>query len=126
MTYDDWKARDDMLEPGRGWCPECEHSECDCLCCNEHCSQGRNQPSGHGFMDKDGDGLCDYETDFPAIERRCLHGPPEHRGRDLIVVAEGCDDNLPVRVYDEQGRSYSIFEVVNVGGQLVINLSGPA
>jgi hypothetical protein len=38
-----------------------------------------NQPSGHLFLDTDGDGLCDHETDFPALERRCLSGPEVHK-----------------------------------------------
>jgi hypothetical protein len=48
----------------------------------------------HAFVDTDGDGLCDFETDFAKdrpgfVERRCLQGKDDypHRLRDALSAS---------------------------------------
>lgn len=53
-----------------------------------------NLPSGHSFRDEDGDGLCDYVTDFSATERRCLklefeHSPSQRSNGSQDTPSEG-------------------------------------
>lgn len=49
----------------------------------------------HEFQDTDADGLCDYVTDFPALERRCLQGKDQwpHRLADALTEMLPADWN---------------------------------
>jgi len=72
-----WPAHDD---DGVWYCDA--HGSYDCRHCAASLLDASNQPEGHLFDDRDGDGLCDYVTSFhihnPAIEKRCLNGRAAH------------------------------------------------
>jgi hypothetical protein len=52
----------------------------------------------HDFVDVDGDGLCDFETDFAKdrpgfVERRCLQGKAGHPSRLSAALAQALPDS---------------------------------
>jgi hypothetical protein len=63
--------------------------------CSDYLLWTRNQPEGHPFFDPDGDGHCDFRTDFPAIENRCLHLKSEHPA----APTEGPAQEMGIKFY---------------------------